>query len=93
MTDTAPIPTQSTPDDTASVTAGAVARLGAILPQTGRDAVYVTYGGVGIVLAAITNYLSATQHIAPEWLVGGVAAYASVGVFVALIARANPSGK
>ncbi|MDF2990235.1 MAG: 20, gp20 [Microbacterium sp.] len=83
-----PVPTVNT--DLAS---DAAKRLGNILPQRARDAVYIGYGAVGIAFTAIVNYLSATQNLAPEWLVGGISSYASVGVFVAILAKANPTEK
>lgn len=81
------------PEIDTTLSSDAAQRLGNILPQRARDIVYIAYGAIGVAGAAITNYLSATQNLAPEWLVGGISAYASVGAFVAILAKANPTGK
>ena len=70
-----------------------LSRLNAILPARVRDWLYIVYGLAGVAATGFTGYLTSVQALAPEWFVGGLAAYAAVGPFVAIIAKANLSGR
>ena len=72
-----------------NVPSDALSKLNSILPAKIRDWLYITYALLGVAATGFTGYLTSVQALAPEWFVGGLATYAAIGPFVAIIAKAN----
>lgn len=84
------VPVPAIESDTAR---SAIELLGTLMSRGMRNWVYIVYGIIGVILIVTGQTLTAMQILAPLWFAGAVAAYGSLGPFVALIAKANLTPK